>query len=686
MAEVYLARDRVLGRDVALKVLRDHHAGDEGFVERFRQEARSAASLSHPNVVRVFDGGCCTDDGRYYMVMEYVPGGTLKERISREGSLPAGEAVELARQIARALRVAHDAGFVHRDVKPQNVLLTDTGTAKVGDFGIARAAAAAQTTSVVLGTAAYMSPEQAMGEPLGPGSDLYSLGVVLYEMLTGSLPYDAETPIGIAVKHVNDPPCAPREANPSVPEDLDAVVLRLLSKDPRDRYGSAGELILALHNLRPARPVSPPQQHPGATPEPRRRRRTTGGTAVRVAAALLPAVTLLGGGAWALSAIDARDGSVLGAFSGAVPAQEQARQEPPEAATAPDPVPELAQEEPAEEPASPDRKAEKEPEDAPPEDEPLEGEQLEGFASNEASAPVSVPVTLASRATAPPASEGGQYDEPSQGSAQYAAESQYNLQYAGEGEVVRLTRYAVEDQSGAEDSPYAEEDQLDAEDDRYVVEVQYSVPEAPAGQGAEEADVAPTDGGDEEAEADGAEAEKVDVTGADTPTPQADEQAQEGEADRSDRQTSSSGRMRKGAAQLASEKSVQVSPTQAPKPALPAPRKPEATGAAVEKAPTSTPKADATVAERVVDRTLRSTTLPKETAPSVQNAGPGPGPGARSQSAAPEVQRPVAAKPKVVKPEVAKPGTAQPAARTPVPKVSVAGQAPARKSAEKLRD
>ncbi len=215
MAKVFLARDRVLGRDVALKVLREQYAKDAEFVERFRREATSVASLNHPNVVQVYDQGR-SGDGRYYIAMEYVPGGTLKDRIDGEVTLDPGESARLASQVAGALQAAHGRGIVHRDVKPQNVLLTAGGEAKVADFGIARAASASaiSRTSLVLGTARYMSPEQAMGEAVAPASDLYSLGVVLYEMLTGGVPFGAASPVAIALKHVAEPPRPPGSSTP----------------------------------------------------------------------------------------------------------------------------------------------------------------------------------------------------------------------------------------------------------------------------------------------------------------------------------------------------------------------------------------------------------------------------------------------------------------------------------------
>src|ERR687890_1634564 len=190
MGEVFLARDRVLGRDVALKVLRTQFAGDSEFAERFKREARSAASLSHPNIVQVYDRGE-TQDGASYIAMEYVPGGTLKEQIERRGPFGDRETAVVGAQIADALEAAHEQGMIHRDIKPPNVLVTASGNLKVTDFGIARAASAVTNTAsgAIFGTAGYISPEQAMGEPVGPASDLYSLGVILYELLTGELPF-----------------------------------------------------------------------------------------------------------------------------------------------------------------------------------------------------------------------------------------------------------------------------------------------------------------------------------------------------------------------------------------------------------------------------------------------------------------------------------------------------------------
>jgi serine/threonine protein kinase len=294
---VFLARDRVLGRDVALKVLRKQYAGDDEFAERFRREAMSAASLSHPNIVQVYDRGE-TEEGASYIAMEYVPGGTLKERILREGPLEAAEAAGLGAQVAEALGAAHDRGLVHRDVKPQNVLLTARGGAKVADFGIARAGSSAtiSRTGSVIGTAGYMSPEQALGKPATSKSDLYSLGVVLYEALTGELPYTADNPIAVSMKHVNEPVRPPREIDPGIPEGMNAIVTKLMAKDPEDRYADADELaddlrrvnrglepvaagVARTHRPPPHRTSVPsqnltremPKPRPG--PAPRRRRR-----------------------------------------------------------------------------------------------------------------------------------------------------------------------------------------------------------------------------------------------------------------------------------------------------------------------------------------------------------------------------------------------------------------------------
>ena len=255
MADVFLAYDRVLDRDVALKLLKDRYATDEEFVERFRREARSAAALSNRHIVPVFDRGE-TEDGTYYIAMEYVPGGDLGDLIEKEGPLSPRRAVEIGLQVAEALRAAHERGTVHRDVKPRNILITRSRHVKVADFGIARAAEATTISHPgdILGSVKYMSPEQAAGEPVGPESDLYSLGVVLYKALTGRVPFDVVTPADLPVEHAKGPPPRPSEVNPEVSEALDTVVRRLLATDPADRYASAAELMEVLRWVRDALP------------------------------------------------------------------------------------------------------------------------------------------------------------------------------------------------------------------------------------------------------------------------------------------------------------------------------------------------------------------------------------------------------------------------------------------------
>ena len=249
MGEVYLARDKRLDRDVAIKYLSIQYAKDLAFVQRFDREAKSAASLSHPNIVSVYDRGQTED--KHYIVMEYVPGETLKDCLRREGPVPAKTAAEVASQITAALDAAHSRGVIHRDIKPQNILVTEAGGVKVADFGIARAASHATITHAgqILGTPHYISPEQAGGEPAGPRSDLYSLGVVLYEMLTGEPPYDADTPTAVMMKHMNSQLRPPREMNPKIPENINALTVKLLSKSPEERHQSAAELLDDLEKI-----------------------------------------------------------------------------------------------------------------------------------------------------------------------------------------------------------------------------------------------------------------------------------------------------------------------------------------------------------------------------------------------------------------------------------------------------
>jgi serine/threonine-protein kinase len=241
MATVYLAEDQELGRRVAIKILNAKHASDEQFVERFRREASSAAGLSHPNIVQIYDRGKA--EGTYYIAMEVSEGRTLKELIIDRGPSPIPVAVNYGRQILAALRFAHRNGVVHRDIKPHNVLVDDEGRVKVTDFGIARAGASEMTeVGSIIGTAQYLSPEQARGAPVDARSDLYSVGVVLFELLTGEAPFNGETPVEIAMKHLSAVPEPPSVKRPEVPPELDAVVLRALAKNPDDRYQSVEEM------------------------------------------------------------------------------------------------------------------------------------------------------------------------------------------------------------------------------------------------------------------------------------------------------------------------------------------------------------------------------------------------------------------------------------------------------------
>ena len=245
MAEVYCATDLQLGRNVALKILHERFAADEEFVERFKREASSAAGLAHQHVVGVYDRG--EWEGTSYIAMEFVSGRTLKQIIVEQGPLDPQRAVDLTVQILRAARFAHRRGIIHRDFKPQNVIVDDEGRAKVTDFGIARAGASDMTqTGSILGTAQYLSPEQAQGHAVGARSDLYSIGIILYELLTGRVPFEAESAVTIALKQVSEAPVAPSEHNPRVTPELEAVVLRALAKEPRERFADADEFIAAL--------------------------------------------------------------------------------------------------------------------------------------------------------------------------------------------------------------------------------------------------------------------------------------------------------------------------------------------------------------------------------------------------------------------------------------------------------
>jgi beta-lactam-binding protein with PASTA domain/tRNA A-37 threonylcarbamoyl transferase component Bud32 len=267
MAEVYRARDQLLDRPVALKVLFPELSVDRSFVERFRREAQAAANLSHPNIVPVFDWG--EDNGTYFIVMEFVDGRPLSSILRTAGPLHPDRAAEIAADVAGALSYAHRHGVVHRDVKPGNVLITEEGTIKVTDFGIARAVNTEESltqTGAVMGTATYFSPEQAEGMGVDSRSDIYSLGVVLFEMVTGRPPFLGDTPVAVASKHVREHPPAPREVNPGVPPDLEAIILKCLAKSADHRYPTGDDLRIDLLRFREGRAVgaaSPPTgQHP----------------------------------------------------------------------------------------------------------------------------------------------------------------------------------------------------------------------------------------------------------------------------------------------------------------------------------------------------------------------------------------------------------------------------------------
>ncbi|MCB9418665.1 MAG: serine/threonine protein kinase [Ardenticatenaceae bacterium] len=276
MARVYKAQDRALGRIVAVKMLHESLTGDQGFLQRFQQEAHAAANLTHPNIVTVHDIG--QDRNHYYIVMEYVEGQTLKQIIRQYNQtghpMPVSRALDLTIQICAGIGYAHRADLVHCDVKPQNVLITRDDRVKVADFGIARAISEAtlgQQASQVWGTPQYFSPEQAAGNPATPASDVYSIGVILFELLTGQLPFSGDTPTALALKHMQEDPPAVADANPTVPLQLDQIVQKVLSKEPAGRYRTAGQLgrILSayrqrslsdtdsLNNTIPHQPTSP---------------------------------------------------------------------------------------------------------------------------------------------------------------------------------------------------------------------------------------------------------------------------------------------------------------------------------------------------------------------------------------------------------------------------------------------
>jgi serine/threonine-protein kinase len=273
MADVYLCDDQHLGRPVALKVMHERFSADPAFVQRFEREAQAAAGLQHKNVVNVFDRGQVGNT--YYIAMEYLPGRTLKDVVNAMGALDPKLAIHITLQILAAARFAHTKGIVHRDIKPQNVMIDDEWNVKVTDFGIAHNPEGGDITQTgqMVGTAQYISPEQAQGKPVSNASDLYSVGVVLFELLTGKVPFDGDSSVAIALQHINEPPPKPSSVNPSVPPVLDAVVAKAMAKSPVERYASADEFSAALERA---------QSNLGADP---------GKTEVRGAVAAAPETT-----------------------------------------------------------------------------------------------------------------------------------------------------------------------------------------------------------------------------------------------------------------------------------------------------------------------------------------------------------------------------------------------------------
>ena len=306
MSSVYRAFDTLLERHVAIKILHDQYGADDDYAERFRREARAVAQLSHPNIVTVIDRG--EEDGRQYIVFEYIEGDNLKALVSN-GPLPVDEALDYGLQVARALDFAHKRGLVHRDVKPQNVLLTEEGQAKVTDFGIARSldVQGVTQTGTVLGTSDYIAPEQARGEEVDQKTDIYSLGTVLYELLTGEVPYEGDNFVAVAMQHVNAPVPSVLERRPEVPLRLDLAVQRAMAKQPADRFQSMDELVQELERCvaevrsdgeEGATMIAPPRRRPA---RPARARRPRGALPIVPILLGLAVLALLAGGAYLLS-------------------------------------------------------------------------------------------------------------------------------------------------------------------------------------------------------------------------------------------------------------------------------------------------------------------------------------------------------------------------------------------------
>ena len=254
MAHVYKAKCRLLNRNVAVKILRDEFVNDEEFVKKFRRESQAAASLSHPNIVNVYDVGAEEVNGQriYYIVMEYINGKTLKEIIREKGKLSLGETLDYSIQMAEALEHAHKNHIVHRDIKPHNIMITEDGRVKVTDFGIARAATASTVTNTsnVIGSVHYFSPEQARGGYTDEKSDIYSLGIVIYEMATGKVPYEGDSPISVALKHIQEDILPPRSINPTIPVSLENIIMKCVQKSQLDRYNNASELLRDLRKVK----------------------------------------------------------------------------------------------------------------------------------------------------------------------------------------------------------------------------------------------------------------------------------------------------------------------------------------------------------------------------------------------------------------------------------------------------
>ena len=243
MADVYLANDTILNRTIAIKILRTSLAKDPIYIARFQREASAAAALSHKNIVEIYDVG--EDNDQYYIVMEYVPGRTLKELIAKRGALHVMEAIDIMKQVLSGTARAHQMGIIHRDLKPQNILVTDTGTAKIADFGIASIQSLTQftQTDVIMGSLHYLAPELARGEKATVQSDIYALGIVFYELLRGQVPFNGESPVNIALKHMQEDLPSLREFNPSIPQSVENIIIKATAKNLNDRYKSATEML-----------------------------------------------------------------------------------------------------------------------------------------------------------------------------------------------------------------------------------------------------------------------------------------------------------------------------------------------------------------------------------------------------------------------------------------------------------